>query len=90
VGDSSMPTEIEHISRSGAKIIVFGPFRLMPRLRLLLEHDTPVHIGSRALDLLIALTERPSLQPARYTQAMHEQRNGTDARRMEAFSPIST
>jgi hypothetical protein len=25
-----------------------------------------------------------SLQPARYTQAMHVQRNGTDARRMEA------
>lgn len=59
LGDSCMPTEIEHISRSGAKIIAFGPFRLMPRLRLLLKRDTPVHIGSRALDLLIALTERP-------------------------------
>ncbi|MFZ1893984.1 MAG: hypothetical protein WAU59_07890, partial [Rhodoplanes sp.] len=28
--DSRMPTEIERLSRSGAKILVFGPFRLMP------------------------------------------------------------
>ncbi|MGA8293661.1 MAG: TetR/AcrR family transcriptional regulator [Rhodoplanes sp.] len=70
-----MPTEIERLSRSGAKILVFGPFRLMPRLRLLLGHDTP----SRALDLPTALTERPSLQPASYVRAMHEPRNGIEA-----------
>jgi hypothetical protein len=32
LGDLRMPTEIEHMSPSGAKILVFGPFRLMPRL----------------------------------------------------------
>lgn len=35
----------------------FGPFRLRPATRLLLEGETPVHIGARALDLLIALVE---------------------------------
>ena len=39
--------------------ISFGPFRLLPTRRLLLEGDAPVHLGSRALDLLIALIERP-------------------------------
>jgi predicted ATPase/DNA-binding winged helix-turn-helix (wHTH) protein len=38
--------------------ISFGPFRLLPARRLLLEGDSPVRIGSRALDLLIALVER--------------------------------
>jgi predicted ATPase/DNA-binding winged helix-turn-helix (wHTH) protein len=37
----------------------FGPFRLLPRHRVLLEDGDPVHLGSRALDILIALTERP-------------------------------
>jgi predicted ATPase/DNA-binding winged helix-turn-helix (wHTH) protein len=44
-------------SNGGA--ISFGPFRLSPRQRLLLEAGKPVRIGSRALDLLIALVERP-------------------------------
>jgi len=39
--------------------ISFGRFRLLPARRLLLEEDKPVRIGSRAFDLLIALTERP-------------------------------
>jgi predicted ATPase/DNA-binding winged helix-turn-helix (wHTH) protein len=39
--------------------ICFGPFRLLPARRLLLEGDNPVRIGNRALDLLIALVERP-------------------------------
>jgi DNA-binding winged helix-turn-helix (wHTH) protein len=39
--------------------ISFGPFRLFPARRLLLERDKPVDIGGRALDLLIALVERP-------------------------------
>jgi predicted ATPase len=39
--------------------ISFGPFRLFPRQRLLLEAGKPVRVGSRALDLLIALLERP-------------------------------
>ena len=41
------------------RAISFSPFSLFPRQRLLLEAGTPVHIGSRALDLLIALVERP-------------------------------
>jgi DNA-binding winged helix-turn-helix (wHTH) protein len=39
--------------------IAFGPFRLYPRQRLLLEEDKPLRLGSRALDILIALVERP-------------------------------
>jgi predicted ATPase/DNA-binding winged helix-turn-helix (wHTH) protein len=35
----------------------FGPFRLQPRAHLLLEGETPVHIGARALELLIVLVE---------------------------------
>jgi DNA-binding winged helix-turn-helix (wHTH) protein len=39
--------------------IAFGPFRLCPRQRLLLEGEKPLRIGSRALDILITLLERP-------------------------------
>jgi predicted ATPase/DNA-binding winged helix-turn-helix (wHTH) protein len=39
--------------------ISFGAFRLLPTQRLLLEGDRPVHVGSRARDILIALLERP-------------------------------
>jgi DNA-binding winged helix-turn-helix (wHTH) protein len=35
--------------------LVFGPFRLLPRQRMLLEDDKPVRLGSRALDILITL-----------------------------------
>ena len=38
--------------------IWFGPFCLKRSAHLLLEADTPVHIGARALDLLIVLVER--------------------------------
>lgn len=38
--------------------LAFGPFTLSPCRRLLLESGQPVRIGSRALELLIALTER--------------------------------
>jgi len=41
------------------RAISFGPFRLVPRQRLLLEGDKPVHLGSRALDILTALVEHP-------------------------------
>jgi predicted ATPase/DNA-binding winged helix-turn-helix (wHTH) protein len=36
----------------------FGDFRLLPARRLLLQGDKPLHIGSRALEILIALVER--------------------------------
>lgn len=42
-----------------AGAIGFGPFRLVPGERLLLKSGKPVSLGSRALDILIALVERP-------------------------------
>jgi len=39
--------------------ISFGPFRLRPNARLLEKDGAPMHIGGRALDILIVLTERP-------------------------------
>ena len=39
--------------------ISFGPFRLSPKSRLLEKDGAPVHIGGRALDILIFLAERP-------------------------------
>ena len=40
-----------------ATAVLFGPFCLFPTRRLLLEGDRPVRIGSRALEILIALVE---------------------------------
>jgi predicted ATPase len=40
--------------------IGFGPFHLLPTRRLLLEAGKPVRLGSRALEILIALIERPA------------------------------
>ncbi len=39
--------------------MLFGPFRLLPAQQLLLEGEAPVRLGSRALDILTALTESP-------------------------------
>ena len=39
--------------------VSFGPFRLLPTQFLLLEGDKPVPLGSRALEILIALLESP-------------------------------
>jgi len=39
--------------------VSFGPFRLLTTQFLLLEGETPVPLGSRALEILIALLERP-------------------------------
>jgi DNA-binding winged helix-turn-helix (wHTH) protein len=39
--------------------VSFGPFRLLPSQFLLLEGDNPVHLGSRALEILTVLLERP-------------------------------
>ena len=38
--------------------MLFGPFRVLPAQQLLLEADKPVRLGSRALEILIALVER--------------------------------
>jgi DNA-binding winged helix-turn-helix (wHTH) protein len=47
-------------SQANTTEISFGSFRLRPAQRLLLDANKPVQLGSRALDLLIALVERPS------------------------------
>jgi DNA-binding winged helix-turn-helix (wHTH) protein len=39
--------------------VSFGPFRLLPTQFLLLDGDKPVAIGSRALEILMVLLERP-------------------------------
>jgi DNA-binding winged helix-turn-helix (wHTH) protein len=41
-------------------VICFGPFRLAASERVLERDGVPVRIGSRALDILIALIERPA------------------------------
>jgi DNA-binding winged helix-turn-helix (wHTH) protein len=50
---------VQRMSDPAEYEISFGPFRLLRARRLLLEGDKPVLIGGRALDLLIALVERP-------------------------------
>jgi DNA-binding winged helix-turn-helix (wHTH) protein len=44
-------------ARSGEHGFAFGSLRLFPSQRLLLEGDTPVRLGSRALDILTVLVE---------------------------------
>jgi EAL domain-containing protein (putative c-di-GMP-specific phosphodiesterase class I)/DNA-binding winged helix-turn-helix (wHTH) protein len=53
-GDPDLPA-----AKVDADVLSFGPFRLHPVQRLLLEGDKPVYLGSRALDILIVLLERP-------------------------------
>src|SRR5690349_2727979 len=36
----------------------FGSFRLIPAQRVVLDGDTPMRLGSRAFDILLALVER--------------------------------
>ena len=57
---SPMPgaQELVRGARSREVAFLFGSFRLLPIQRLLLSGDTPVRLGSRALDILIILTER--------------------------------
>jgi len=42
----------------GGRAFAFGPFRLFPSRRLLLEGNEQVQIGSRAFDILTVLVER--------------------------------
>jgi predicted ATPase/DNA-binding winged helix-turn-helix (wHTH) protein len=42
-----------------ASALSFGPFRLLPAQRTLLEADKPVRLGGRALEILTVLVERP-------------------------------
>jgi len=46
------------INSVSVRTFSFGPFHLIPAQRLLLEAERPVRLGSRALEILIALVER--------------------------------
>jgi len=46
------------MSDSSADFVSFGGFDLFPSARVLYKNGMPVAIGSRALDILIALVER--------------------------------
>jgi hypothetical protein len=63
-----MPTDTNPVGWSEVQVndlvaseraISFGPFRLVPTQRLLLEDGNPVRVGSCALGILAALVERP-------------------------------
>ena len=49
------------IDNSIGPTIEFGPFRLFPVQRQLTESNRPVHLGSRAFDILLALLEPPGV-----------------------------
>jgi len=59
LADPSQTGTLERES-SVRKVINFGSFRLLPEQRLLLKNNEVIPIGSRAMDILIALVERPS------------------------------
>jgi len=50
--------ERDDAKADGEQSLAFGSFRLLPFRRLLLESGKPVRLGSRALELLIALVDR--------------------------------
>jgi predicted ATPase/DNA-binding winged helix-turn-helix (wHTH) protein len=55
----NVPPATQSTTESAETVFVFGPYRLRPALRVLMKADRPVPIGSRALEVLIALIERP-------------------------------
>src|SRR5271165_7511784 len=58
LADRLAPSSEGRAGASSVAAIRFGAFCLLPGQRLLLEADQPVPLGSRALDILIALLER--------------------------------
>lgn len=69
--DDSMPNDSRHRTSgiggqeqaradavAAVEELIFGPFRLVPARKLLLEADRPCKLGSRALDLLTVLAGR--------------------------------
>jgi DNA-binding winged helix-turn-helix (wHTH) protein len=56
----SPQTGIQRRNISITNAFNFGSFRLLPAQRLLIKDDEVIHLGSRAMDILIALVERPS------------------------------
>jgi predicted ATPase/DNA-binding winged helix-turn-helix (wHTH) protein len=56
--DNTMVPTTDDKSSHTAEVISFGPFRLYPAQRLLEKSGSPLHLGARALDILIVLVER--------------------------------
>jgi len=46
------------VQASNGAGVAFGPYRLLPLQRILLRDSTPLRLGSRAREILIALVER--------------------------------
>jgi len=59
--DTDEPFSAKRTEPAGAAPteVSFGSFRLLPAQFLLLENERPVPLGSRALEILIVLLERP-------------------------------
>src|SRR5262249_38727571 len=53
------PIVTERSAASARRSFSFGPFIFFPERQLLMEGDAQVRIGGRALDILVALVERP-------------------------------
>jgi predicted ATPase/DNA-binding winged helix-turn-helix (wHTH) protein len=51
---------VDDLAVTNRNVVSFGPFSLDAGRRLLLKNDTPVDLGGRTLDTLIALLERPN------------------------------
>jgi DNA-binding winged helix-turn-helix (wHTH) protein len=49
----------DHRNPEPKDVLSFGPFSLFVAARLLKKGDEPIPLGGRALDILIALAERP-------------------------------
>ena len=58
-GTQIMATDTDWINDSSEALILFGPFRVLPKQRVLMRADKPIHLGGRAFDVLIAMLERP-------------------------------
>ncbi|MEA1652648.1 transcriptional regulator [Nitrospirillum sp. BR 11164] len=45
------------VGSGSERLLTFGPFRLSPGRKILMDGDAPLRLGSRALDILIVLAE---------------------------------
>jgi DNA-binding winged helix-turn-helix (wHTH) protein len=57
--DERVFTAADRVAARPEGALAFGTFRLLSARRLLLQGDQPVRLGSRAIEILIALVERP-------------------------------
>jgi DNA-binding winged helix-turn-helix (wHTH) protein len=47
------------VSNNSEQAIQFGPYRVFPGQRLIVENERPLRLGRRAMDILLALLARP-------------------------------